>query len=883
MKTLSFQHRATTVAVSAILLASCARNVSREEMAKATEGYIEDTNKLFVVDCLLPGQVRQLGQQMTYLSARRPIRTTAGDCEVRGGEYVAYDRANYASAFKVWLPKAQEGDAEAQNIVGQVFEKGLGQPVDYASAFQWYKKSAEQGNSQAQLNLGHLYEKGLGTAQNQEEADKWYRKASGLDTAGLQFTPAVSAAALVSVQTPQQAAATPDNSAEIESLKRQAEASRMEAETSRQEAAQLRAQLSETQGQVVAQQEALRKSQDSLEETRLKIQQQESAPAKTDDAALRQLKAELQQKEVELKAQQARLAEMTGSLNESDRLRLEAESSRQEASELRGQLAQAQRQLSDQQDALRQSRSEIEETQRKIDQQRSAAPAKADDSSLRELEQELRQKQAQLKSQEARVTSLSTSLDKERQAVKRERETLQKEKVSATEPKTQPASPERSALAKTQTALNERINAYQKKSGELTEWLTSGNADRAKIDERKKELQADAREISSLREQVEQQSRSLSSSEQAPLKLAEGPNIEIIDPPVKLTRGIPSIQVSAKSKVIVGKISAAEGLSALLVNDQPQTVDASGLFRFPVDVSAGQTQLKIVATDKKNRKADLNVNLIGEAVATASVETYTPSKSSGTRPGNVDFGKFYAIIIGNSDYKAYPALKTPGNDAKSVEVLLRERYGFSTKLLLNANRYQIMTALNEMNKKLTDKDNLLIYYAGHGEIDTATQQAYWLPTDAEKGNPANWISSASITEFLSIMPARHVMVVADSCYSGALTGSAVAKLPDSMDESKREKWLKVMSTHKARTVLTSGGVRPVLDEGGGDHSIFANAFLKVLRGNSKPVLEDYDVYRDVSNQVRSAATKVGFQQSPQYAPLQHAGHEGSPFFFVPEA
>ncbi len=872
----SFKQRATVVAVSAILLSACARDVSREEMAKSTEGYIEDTDKLFVVDCLLPGQLRKLGQQMTYLSARRPIRTTAADCEVRGGEYVAYDRANYASAFKVWLPKAQEGDAEAQNIVGQIFEKGLGQPVDYPSAFQWYKKSADQGNSQAQLNLGHLYEKGLGTAQNQEEADHWYRKASGLDAAGLQFTPAVTNAQLATAQAPPQPTV---DTGEIESLRRQAEASRLEAEKSRQEAAQLRSQLLEAQGQVVAQQEALRKSQDDMEETRLKIQQEKAAPAKADDSALKQLEAELRQKEAQLKAQQSRLAEMTGSLNETDKLRQEAERSRQEASELRGQLAGTQQQLAAQQDALSRNRSELEETKRKI-QQEKTAPAKADDSALRQLEEELRHKQTQLKSQEARVASMSVSLDKERQAVKRERETVQKQKIAAAEPQARSTSPERSELAKTQTVLNEKINAFQRKSGELTDWLTSGNTDRGKIDERKKELQADAREITALREKVEQQNHALADSEQAPLKLAGGPNIEIIDPPMSLTRGIPSIQLSGKNKEITGRIRTAEGLSTLLVNDQPQTVDASGLFRFPVDAASGQ--VKIVATDKKNRRADLSVSLLGESAASA--ETFTPSKSTGgSRPGDVDFGKFYALIIGNADYKAYPGLKTPVNDAKSVEVLLRERYGFNTKLLLNANRHQIMTALNEMNKKLTDKDNLIIYYAGHGEIDKTTQQAYWLPTDAEVGNSANWISSQSITEYLSIMPARHVMVVADSCYSGALTGSAVAKLPDSMDESKRAKWLKVMNAHKARTVLTSGGVSPVLDEGGGDHSIFANAFLRVLRGNSKPVLEDYDLYRDVSSQVRSAATKVGFQQSPQYAPLQHAGHEGSPFFFVPEA
>jgi TPR repeat protein len=960
MSTPGFKKRVTVVAVGLILLTACVPQQSPEQIAKATEGYIEDTNKLFVVDCLLPGQVRKLGAQMTYLSARRPIRTTAGDCEVRGGEYVAYDRANYASAFKVWLPKAQEGDAEAQNIVGQVFEKGLGMSVDYKSALQWYTKAAEQGNSQAQLNLGHLYEKGLGTAPDQQTAEKWYRKASGLDAVGLNFTPAV---------TSNSASLSSDQTAELAALRQEVQTSRQAAEKSRQEADALRTQLLVAQDQVMAQQASLRQSQDDMEATRQKIQQ-EKAAAKGDDTALRQLEAELKQKEEQLKTQQARLTEMTGNLNETDKLRREAELSRQEASTLRGQLAESQRQAAAQQAALQQTQAELEQTRLKIQQEKAsvaktddtalrqleaelqqketllqsqqaqlaalsgsageadklreeasalrnqlaetqqrvaeqqsalaktrddladtqrriqqekAAPAKTDDTALRQLEDELRQKQAQLKAQQAQMASMTASLNQERQALKSERAAVHKQ-AAAPAPVAKVENSERSELTRTQNALNDKINAYQQKSAELTSWLTGGTVERTKIDQRKLELQADSREINNLRERVGQQNQVLAERSTAPLMVAAGPNIEIIEPQVTLTRGMPVIQVNRDSKLkeIVGKISAADGINSLLVNNQPQKVDASGIFHAPLDGS--QTQVSIVATDKKNRRANMSVSLLSGDNNAAPTDFAEPTKpSSGSRPGDVNFGQFYALIIGNADYKTYPALKTPVSDAKSVEVLLRERYGFKTKLLLNANRHQIMTALNEMNKRLSDKDNLLIYYAGHGEIDKATQTAYWLPTDAESGNTANWISSQSITEYLSIMPARHVMVVADSCYSGALTGSAVAKLPDGMDESKREKWLKVMNARKARTVLTSGGVKPVLDAGGGDHSIFASAFLKVLRSNNKPVMEDYDLFREVSGQVRGAAAKVGFQQSPQYAPLQHAGHEGSPFFFVPEA
>jgi hypothetical protein len=56
-------------------------------VASAAES--RQADRLLTVDCLLPGQVRQLGTSMTYLTPRRPVRTSAADCEVRGGEDVA--------------------------------------------------------------------------------------------------------------------------------------------------------------------------------------------------------------------------------------------------------------------------------------------------------------------------------------------------------------------------------------------------------------------------------------------------------------------------------------------------------------------------------------------------------------------------------------------------------------------------------------------------------------------------------------------------------------------------------------------------------------------------------------------------------------------------
>ena len=96
-----------------VLDSGCATSPSSEDAAAATEG-ITDVADLFVVDCLLPGQVRTVGGR-TYLTPRRPTRTTTVDCRTRGGEYVAYDRADLTSALRVWMTKAEgrrRGSAE---------------------------------------------------------------------------------------------------------------------------------------------------------------------------------------------------------------------------------------------------------------------------------------------------------------------------------------------------------------------------------------------------------------------------------------------------------------------------------------------------------------------------------------------------------------------------------------------------------------------------------------------------------------------------------------------------------------------------------------------------------------------------------------------------
>jgi peptidoglycan hydrolase-like protein with peptidoglycan-binding domain len=233
----------------------------------------------------------------------------------------------------------------------------------------------------------------------------------------------------------------------------------------------------------------------------------------------------------------------------------------------------------------------------------------------------------------------------------------------------------------------------------------------------------------------------------------------------------------------------------------------------------------------------------------------------------LDYGHYYAVVIGNNNYKKLPKLNTAVDDAKAVAAALEQEYGFTVSLLTDASEEQVVGALDELRRKLTPQDNLLIYYAGHGWYDDGAERGYWLPVDAVADNQSHWISNADITDALKAMQARHVLVVADSCYSGSLTrGLAIGSGSSSYFED--------IVKRRARTVLTSGGLEPVLDAGGGGHSVFAKAFLDALQANTG-VIDGEGIYHKVYDQVRLNA-----EQEPGYGNIRLAGHDGGDFLFV---
>ncbi len=234
---------------------------------------------------------------------------------------------------------------------------------------------------------------------------------------------------------------------------------------------------------------------------------------------------------------------------------------------------------------------------------------------------------------------------------------------------------------------------------------------------------------------------------------------------------------------------------------------------------------------------------------------------------HVLLGRYHALVIGNQQYRHLPSLTTPAADATAVVDVLRKEYGFTARLLLNATRVEMVDALADLRGKLGERDNLLIYYAGHGYLDREADRGYWMAVDADRNSPANWVSNADITDALRAMKAKHVLIVADSCYSGTLTRDLAIRPPEASGLAR-------LAQKRARNVLTSGGLEPVSDVGGSGHSVFARAFLEALRSNAD-VTDVTSLFAGLRRQVLLQA-----EQTPQYGDVRLAGHEGGDFIFA---
>ena len=301
-------------------------------------------------------------------------------------------------------------------------------------------------------------------------------------------------------------------------------------------------------------------------------------------------------------------------------------------------------------------------------------------------------------------------------------------------------------------------------------------------------------------------------------------------------------------------------------------------------------ELESEAKAANSKKVALEASSRGLKLRTPQSSTALPAfkKAQGEdiKINDINFGKFYALVIGNQDYEKIENLDTPINDINAIANILENQYDFQVQKVINADDVGIMEAINNINNLLTENDNLLIYYAGHGaRLQSGNiESGYWLPTNAEAPpRDTFWVANEFVTRHLARINAKRVLVVADSCYSGLLS-SAPGFLMMGDDGRYTNEYIKYKAPKRSRLLLASGGDFPVLDSSGDteeNYSIFTKAFLDTLSNNNK-IISAPQLFMEVRSTVKTSAQNVGFEQTPIYKTIKGAGHEVGDFFFIPK-
>ena len=238
-------------------------------------------------------------------------------------------------------------------------------------------------------------------------------------------------------------------------------------------------------------------------------------------------------------------------------------------------------------------------------------------------------------------------------------------------------------------------------------------------------------------------------------------------------------------------------------------------------------------------------------------------------------GKYWLLAIGVDDYEYWPRLNNAVGDAEKIVDIMIDKYGFSRDRVIElynkkATEENIISVFIDLKNRLGANDSLLIYYAGHGVLDEFDVGS-WVPVNASIGSITDYISTDRVNRMVAKLPARHVFLVADACYSGTLFTPRSKQIPMKInDRYFRENILRT-----SRQALSSGGIEVVQDGGGDGHSIFAYHFIRELELSNEPYISATWLSAKVAQMVARNA-----DQEPRWNHLKNVGDENGEFFFI---
>jgi len=331
------------------------------------------------------------------------------------------------------------------------------------------------------------------------------------------------------------------------------------------------------------------------------------------------------------------------------------------------------------------------------------------------------------------------------------------------------------------------------------------------------------------------------------------PSIKISSPGINSNM---SYQTDKSEINIVGEVKDSSGVRFVSVNNDVRTINEAGVFTSKIELVPGYNTIKLAASDNKDNFQEQYITI-----------RYTPPVVTLSEK-IIKSSKYYGLIIGVDSYQDpnLSDLDNPINDAEKVYNTLISKYTFeedNMMILKNAKRTDIVNALDYLASTVTANDNLLIFYAGHGNWDERADVGYWLPSDAYLSSSANWFRNSTLVDFLKLIDSKHTLLITDACFAGSIFKSRSGF-------GQAEKAYEILYELTSRKAMTSGTFTEVPDR-----SSFTRYLLERLDENTDTYLSSWELFNSFRIAVINNSDAL-----PQYGEIQYAGDEGGDFIFL---
>ncbi len=332
-----------------------------------------------------------------------------------------------------------------------------------------------------------------------------------------------------------------------------------------------------------------------------------------------------------------------------------------------------------------------------------------------------------------------------------------------------------------------------------------------------------------------------------------------------------AVKVNTEEIIIKGNVTDDNGIFEITINGMYANLSESGEFKSDVYLIEGNNNIYVRAIDKFNNSIEETYPIIYQPLIKKDQRQTNINKNNDpSRINEKDSreGKYYALLIGVSEYgdPEIMNLEQPAIDAEKLYNTLTNNYTFEKEnitFLKSPTREDIISELDRLNKKITEDDNLLVFYAGHGYWDTKDEIGYWLPSDAKKENTANWIRNSTIRDYLRTVKTKHTLLIADACFSGGIfkTRKAFTSAPKSIQK---------LYEYPSRKAMTSGSLKEVPDR-----SVFLLYLDKRLQENTQDFISAEELFSSFKIAVLNNSPNT-----PLYGEIKDTGDEGGDFIFV---